>query len=56
MSILGRTTETTLSISALASQEGIECTTRYTVKSQVEAHVTIQEIKSFGELQTETCH
>jgi hypothetical protein len=27
-----------------------------TVKSRVEARVTIQEIKSLGVLQTETCH
>ena len=27
-----------------------------TVKSQVEARVTIQKIKSWGVLQTETCH
>ena len=27
-----------------------------TVKLQVEAHVTIQKIKSLGVLQTETCH
>ena len=28
----------------------------YTVKSQVEARVTIQKTKSLGVLQTETCH
>ena len=30
--------------------------TQYTVKSRVEARVTIQKIKSLGVLQTETCH
>ena len=29
---------------------------KLTVKLQAEAHVTIQEIKSLGVLQTETCH
>ena len=28
----------------------------YTVKSRVEARVTIQKIKSLGVLQTKTCH
>ena len=37
-------------------QVGHQTTYAYTVKSRVEARVTIQEIKSLGVLQTETCH
>ena len=36
--------------------EDIRAEVSITVKSRVEARVTIQEIKSLGVLQTETCH
>ena len=34
----------------------LEAQNQHTLKSRVEARVTIQKIKSLGVLQTETCH
>ena len=40
----------------LADHNDLRTQLRYTVKSQAEASVTIQEIKSLGVLQAETCY